>query len=490
MTERPINRRSIILILSIFLFIRVTAFLISNHIDPSRTYKLDPDSYSYYRPAMALADWGCYSCNMDHPEASAYIRPPGYPAFIAVFYRLFGRSLTAVILVQILIGVGTMLLVYLIARRLFDGDTALLAAVFLGLDFASFHLAQLLMSETLFAFLICLAAYLGVRCIQSSEGSDGRNVPPFLFLTGLAITAAVFVREAALYLIYLVAAVFLYVGIRRRFKLRYVAAMLILSIVPYIIAVGIWENRNDRVIGVHALSGMRNLELVGYRVPYLLAMHYGVSLEEMRSRVSNNRDLSAADSRVVAKALSLKNPSREQLWKSMYEMSMGLMINHPLDVAEQELIGAGVVLFFPGESAVLDYFGVAHPQNLPDSERFDHKLNFMYKDNFDVWILSHSLALLILILCCSYLFLLYLGVVCSLPRIFSRKSNSLSHLYLFVFISYLVLVCANVTQGSRYRTPVMPLLSIYAAAGLTALYRSLRSYLSTRGGKSVAETRK
>jgi 4-amino-4-deoxy-L-arabinose transferase-like glycosyltransferase len=82
--------------------------------------------------------------------------PPGYPLTLAVVYKLTGDSLNAARLLNVLLGAATAALVYLIARRLFDRTAAVIAGATVALLPSHVLFTTVLLSETLFGFLLAL----------------------------------------------------------------------------------------------------------------------------------------------------------------------------------------------------------------------------------------------------------------------------------------------------------------------------------------------
>lgn len=144
-------------------------------------------------------------------------RAPGYPLFLAVF----GTNLSVLLLVQVLLSVGTVLLVWAGARRLFGDKAGLVAAAFLALDLASVLLAGVVMAETLFVFLVVLGGYLFML----------KRFP----WAGFALGTAVLVRPVGILL-------FVPFGIALVVQRKW--RPLVLFLVLFAILPGLWVGRN------------------------------------------------------------------------------------------------------------------------------------------------------------------------------------------------------------------------------------------------------
>jgi 4-amino-4-deoxy-L-arabinose transferase-like glycosyltransferase len=132
-------------------------------------------------------------------------RLPGYPAFLALIFRLFGdENFRAVLLVQVLVDLATCFLIADLSRRLFSARAAqaafLLAAVcpFLA------NYAAAALTETLEVFFTALALDLALLAL-GLDGSDGdeadcqqtgppAHAMPIWLACGLSVGAAILLR--------------------------------------------------------------------------------------------------------------------------------------------------------------------------------------------------------------------------------------------------------------------------------------------------------
>ena len=127
----------------------------------------DPDSYRELAEIWAeTGTFGFLDEGVEEPRPTAF-RPPLYPWLLSWFVGADGLSLAAVALVHWLLGVGTVVLVFLIARQL--GLVAWVVALAVAVDPLLLRASQLVMTETLAAFLAMLGWWLWLR-VQSAEG--------------------------------------------------------------------------------------------------------------------------------------------------------------------------------------------------------------------------------------------------------------------------------------------------------------------------------
>lgn len=123
-------------------------------------------------------------------------RLPGYPAFLAVIFTLFGAdNFRAVLLVQVLFDLATCFLVADIARRLFSERAAKVAFLLAALCPFLANYAAAALTETLEIFFTALAFDLAFRGLKIGEPKPSVHLSAKAFLgCGLSIGAAILLR--------------------------------------------------------------------------------------------------------------------------------------------------------------------------------------------------------------------------------------------------------------------------------------------------------
>jgi hypothetical protein len=124
-------------------------------------------------------------------EVIPTFRTPGYPLFVAFFYKVFGAErLWLPLAVQVVISLAILPLVFRIAR---ETTTSLFAARFsvalFAISIISAFYATRLLSETLFTFLFVISIWAILRAIRS-------NSLIWFGTSGVALGAATLVRPA------------------------------------------------------------------------------------------------------------------------------------------------------------------------------------------------------------------------------------------------------------------------------------------------------
>ena len=154
-----------------------------------------PDSAEYVAFARGLARQGRYlpidATGRLLPYANTW-RTPGYPAFLAIVVRLFGDDALTLLLAQQLLAAATVPLAYVLIRRFAAGRWAVLASAVWALDPFRLYYSQWLMAETLFIFVLLIAACAWVHT-DRSQWTYRRSV-----LLGVVTGIAVLVRPIGL----------------------------------------------------------------------------------------------------------------------------------------------------------------------------------------------------------------------------------------------------------------------------------------------------
>jgi 4-amino-4-deoxy-L-arabinose transferase-like glycosyltransferase len=278
--------------------------------DPTRFVTKDSQQYD----ALARHFGAAYV--HAHPLALSLLRPPGYPAFLAGVYDVFGHSVTAAIVVEIVIGVGTVYGVYLLADRLLGETAAFVAALALALDPVSVAMTSNLTTETLFAALWVAAALCWVRL-----------TPPWLAAAGFLVGVSVLVRPIAEYLPVLL--------VPLTFFLTRRIALAALLLVAFAVPVGLWVVRNHHETGVATVSTIGAHNLLDYRAADALAIDDGGSR-------------ATAAQRLDAQVPHRSNPARTAQAES--SLAWQTLVHHPKGAVLTTVEGFGRVLFGPGRA--------------------------------------------------------------------------------------------------------------------------------------------
>lgn len=149
-----------------------------------------PDQGGYKQLAAAMAKTGDFT---RYPDSDVFIpeviRTPGYPAFVAVIYTIFGERTLPVAIAQAFVFALICLIVYAIAKRVADARTATLAAFMTALFPPLPYYGALVLTELWTTFVLSLAFLACLRAMQRDRFGD-------FILAGVLFSATTIVRPA------------------------------------------------------------------------------------------------------------------------------------------------------------------------------------------------------------------------------------------------------------------------------------------------------
>jgi 4-amino-4-deoxy-L-arabinose transferase-like glycosyltransferase len=466
-TQEPTGRRTrwvLVAILAVALVTRAVTCVVVACTAPSRL--VTDDSPTYEEPARALLQIGRFASHPDPSAEHETVRTPGYPLFIAAVYLVFGRHHLPVILLQIVLSVGTVWIVYWLARRLFDARAGLVAAVFLTLDAASFHASQMLMTDTLFTFLLVLAVGAGYALL-----SDRRAPWTWALALGVALALATLVRPITYYLVVPVFVGLLVWAIAVRLPWRPCAAMLLLAVVPSIVLVGGWQVRNYCATGSGEFSHIRGYNLLWYRGAGIVALRDGISIEEARERIRDS--LPPMEGWTTAEEYNLYG--RE---------GMALVRRHPVLFVRMQARDTADVLVAPAQVLVVHLLTGEHLETSPFGDLF----RLAPGEYARTWVIGRPAVFAAFVYEMLYLLVLYAGAACGIwHALRAGRGQRAFHLLACGVILYFILLSAGPEAHSRFRVPFMPLLALYAGLGLSALTTHWRHVALAPGQRSDDE---
>jgi len=159
------------------------------------------DSRFYANIAQNWLQHGVYGITNSGVLVPTLSRLPGYPAFLAIIFAVFGvGNFRAVLLVQVLFDLATCFLIADLARRMFSDRAAKAAFLLAGLCPFLANYAASALTETLEIFFTALALDLALRGLgigdvethRSAEGTANETMP--WLGCGLSVGAAILLR--------------------------------------------------------------------------------------------------------------------------------------------------------------------------------------------------------------------------------------------------------------------------------------------------------
>lgn len=203
---------------------------------PDRIDPMQESSFAFYRRVDGM--YGVL-----RPGRPTMFLVPGCAIFQAMIFAFFGSgNLVAVTAVQLLLGVFTVFMGVLLAKRFLEGIYLLLAATVIALDPFELYFEAIPATQALFSLLFLAGLLLSMEVIDSANRKRLRLLAP---LAGFVWALTFYVRPVALPFVPWLAAVLLFRG---KFKPRVVLYAL-LMIAVFFLVLSPWGFRNKEISG-------------------------------------------------------------------------------------------------------------------------------------------------------------------------------------------------------------------------------------------------
>lgn len=129
----------------------------------------DNDDVKYIRSAWTLIDTGMFTYHKVN-EPTCYIMP-GLTFTLAFFMKIFGRwgGITAFRVFQVVLQTASIYILYITVKKIFSRRTALTACLIDVLSVAEYYAPTLILTETVFKFLLLLLVYVSIEALESKK---------------------------------------------------------------------------------------------------------------------------------------------------------------------------------------------------------------------------------------------------------------------------------------------------------------------------------
>lgn len=414
------------------------------------------DGRTYLEAAEALLATGGFAQSPREPLAPQTVRTPGYTVFLALGQILFAGNLGLTMVLQVLVSLAPLVTAYALSTRFWSRRAGLIATWFLALDPTGFVFTQLVQTETLFAALLALALWAGVRLTEGDPPG-----PRLTLALGAGLALATLVRPISYYLIWPILLWFILLLRGRDTRPGRIARLVLLLLLPWVLLIGGWQVRNQLVSGSSQFSHIQAINFLSYRAAAVVAARDGLSLEQ-------------AQARLKAEADRQTNPG----WPSgkrfdLYQrLGVGVLLDHPWLTIWTSIKGLGHVLLNPVDPTFFDFYGGNSDQalSLGDLWRLSWpELRQRAQDGGMVYLMANLLFF-------GLLLMLYAAAgIGALDAVRNDRPRLAAHLLLWLVILYLLSVSAGPEGGARFRIPMLAFLALYAGRGGDLILGRLRA---------------
>lgn len=198
--------------------------------------KADNDDVKYIRSAWTFMDTGSLTYHKTN-EPTVYIMP-GITLVLAFLMTIFGKisGIAAFRIFQVILQTLSIYLLFLIGKKVLNSRIALFACVIDFFSITEYYAATLILTETIFKFLLLLLIYLSITAIEE------KNVL-YYTLGGLIWGIACLFRPT----IAAYPAVILVMWLIRKYKFRDMVKFTIVAFLSFCVVMSPWWIRNGIV---------------------------------------------------------------------------------------------------------------------------------------------------------------------------------------------------------------------------------------------------
>jgi 4-amino-4-deoxy-L-arabinose transferase-like glycosyltransferase len=425
---------------------------------PLATKALEPtgDSPEYMRPATNLVHGHGFSQDSVPPFRPDILRTPVYPLFLSLPLAVFGSSPVWPVLLQISLSLVTIWLTRKLALELGLGPgTSAFAALLVALSPNLIFYSIKLTTETLFASLLLVALVLINRFRALHRWQE-------LLASGACCGLLILTRPIAAFFPLVIAAYLLWLEFRvRNWQLGIRNSVLLLACASIVVAP--WVIRNQRVAGRYIISTVFDYNISVHTAALTLATDKLIPLNQARDSMV---------ARAQAQFGPLDTSDQASYWAAMGKVGWQQALARPLLAAKLHAAGSIGGLLMPLSVRSLRVFSGAHREDsttghahvaqqtiqLVARGKAQQALALIWKER-----LARMPAPALAILTYAFMFHVILLVSC-VVGLFLRRSRGL--LWLLLPVIYFTLLTGPVGEA-RFRVPIEPLLSLFAAVALT-----------------------
>jgi hypothetical protein len=417
------------------------------------------DAGGYDQLAVNIWQHGVFSQSAGEPYIADSVRTPVFPAFLAAVYALVGHAPGIAIAMQAVVASLSAPLTFLLALELrLNAVAAAVAGLVVAVDPVSIVMANLLLTEALFATLLVagllmLARYWRTQC-----------VPP-LIASAVLVALTALTRPISQFLPFVLLPGFALAFPRGQWTRALSGALVFLLVSMGILLA--WSYRNYHENGVVTISTIGNESLLYYRAAPVLALAEGIEFQEAYSRLQVQ-----VEQEVAARHLNLAETGALQR-----ELALGILAEHPILTAKLTGVGAATVLLEPGLAVACDALA-------DDATPANCSRRVLLSQPGTIPLAPRITLLWGLVL----LGVVYAGAFVGALVLYARR-NWLPLALLLLVIVYFVAVSTTAAASSRFRVPVFPYVSILFGVGACSIWSLLTGWRSGEPWRGPTRTR-
>lgn len=390
------------------------------------------DSLQYHSLALSIRDHFSF--------ANDAFRTPGYPAFLAIIYTIFGAHPFAGIFVNIFLNLFSIILIYKIGELLFSERVGFIAAVLFTLDLHHTIFIYYILTETIYTTIFLAGLYYYIKGLKSNQLN-------YFFLVGIIYGISALVRPISQYYIAGII-VFTLLWYFKEWKKGLKFAVLIAF--SYFIAIAPWGMRNYIKYDHFALSNIKGYNFLFWNASYYESKRLGQPIDTINAQFKT--ELIKMGWR----------PDMNPFLKEKYdgELAGKIIKAHFADYLKTHLIGTVKIHLSVGTQSLTEVLHIP-AKKFSEEEKYTNGVMALVKKFFTEKTIYEILLGLFVGL---FLAFVYFFAVLGVWRLIKEKQILLL-LFLLGSAGYFVLI-SGIISYARYRLPSMPFYILLASFGL------------------------
>ena len=435
----------LVLVLCVALAARLALFAAILVRNPERGF-FEPDSNRYWVMAGNVAGHGGFSLSTAPPLEPDHSRTPAYPLMLAAVRKL-GLGVPWAIVAQILLSCATCLMIVRLAYAVSGHRTAaLLAGAIFALDVPSVVMDNLILTETLFTFLLTLSIWLLVAHLKRPERLG------LLLGSAVLLGASVLCRPIAVFLPFVLGGV---IVLLRPRPLRSAAGRAAAYLAVSLLVVAPWLVRNKVVFGSPFLCTRGQHNLLYNRAAGVYMVTHGASFREAQEALYQEAQSTFEPEAGSAAARAV------QLKRHEARLAISLLMQHPLIYARNHVWSVIQILLKPLRSAIDIQLGLSGASTLAaESGEKEPSILSRLLARTSVVTLALVVVQLVMVLVVWALF------AYGLWRLW-REKNFVGIVILGLLILYFCALSGEPNPSARFRVPIVPFIAVAAGIGLS-----------------------
>ncbi len=405
-----------------------------------------PWQENYITKKIIMVDsepYNTFALNILHDRSfqnTGTYRTPGYPAFIALVYAVFGARPWIVILIQAFIGTLTIFLVHLWARQWFDEKVANVSALLFAIEPHVIVYGACLLTETLFVFIVMLSMIAWYRSMSN------RNIA-LTAVSAALMGYAVLIKPVAV--IFPAAIIFLVI-IFNNTNLRFKIKSVIVYVLLFFLVMSSWMFKNYQQYGHFSLSHINGFNLLYVSAAYTEVARTGRTYID----VCKDFDVAAREKGALDTSDLFKQS------RIFSKLGLTYIRSHPVPFIKRHVTGMLTLFTNLASTDTMDLMGLDSMKKKYNVYEFHNYVDmvkwYFQNKTFDEIIFGSCVSAFLIL---TYLFCFY--------GMWAALSEKLYFCFIINFsVAFYFCFMTGVFGVARYRLPLIPFYILFTAYGI------------------------